>query len=128
LEHLAKNQARKLNTLATMGRGLLSNNTCDLLNVYLSDIGIEKFVEALENPDTNFSELFSQTASISSGEKANTQDTEESMLIHSCLMNSRRFQWNGANLLVDLCHLHDEVSNANDKEERLKRRKTYSSL
>ena len=128
LEHLAKNQARKLNTLATIGRGLLSNNTCDLLNVYLSDIGIEKFVEALENPDTNFSELFIQTASRSSGEKANTQDTEESMLIHSCLMDSRRFQWNGANLLVDLNHLHDEVSNANDKEERFKRRKTYSSL
>jgi len=128
LEYLAKNQARKLNTLATIGRGLLSNTNCDLLNVFLSDIGIEKFVDALEDPDTNFSELFSHAASRSSGEKVNTQGTEEHMLNHSSVMNSRRFKWNGVDLLVDLSHLHDEVSNPTDKEIRVKRRKTYSSL
>lgn len=130
LEHLAKNQARSLASVAIFGRGLLNTTDCDTLNSYLSELGIDALIHALDDPDFNHAENFNDLLGIqqAADNTINEVNDEGSSSCRSFLMNSTYFKWQGVNLLTEIINLHTDLSHTSDKEERQKKKKKYEKL
>jgi len=132
LKKLANNQARKLATLAILGRALLTTDYCDSLNFYLSELGIENFLNSLNEEDYDFSmhinELFgfesiheNQNQTDNKIKVKNPIQMEKQILNHSHVMHSNQLKWNSEILIHDLIDLRQQVSHPLDRKKYIKK-------
>lgn len=128
LKKLANEQARKLATLAILGRGLLSGDHCDILNFYLSDLGIENFVNSLTEKDYDFSMHANELFGLGNRHENHPTDSskikvknpiaiERKVINQSHIMHSNKLKWNNENLIQDLIELHHQVSHPTDRKK-----------